>query len=38
LAEVLRAGAQMLMLNPMFDQMEHLEALPDMVSQAAKSL
>ena len=35
---IVRAGAQMLMLNPMFDQMEHLEALPDIVDQASKSL
>ena len=38
LAEVMRAGAQMLLLNPMFDQMEHLEALPDIVDQAAKGI
>ena len=28
LAEVVSAGAQMLMLNPAFDHMEHLEGLP----------
>ena len=27
LAEIVDGGAQMLMLNPVFDQMEHLEEL-----------
>ena len=36
LAEVLQAGAQMLMLNPVFDYMEHLEALPEVVAMASE--
>ena len=31
LAEVVEGGAHMLMLNPVFDHMEHLEALPEEV-------
>ena len=38
LAEVIRAGAQLLMLNPMFDQMEQLQALPDIVRRASNSM
>ncbi len=37
LAKVLQAGAQMLMMNPVFDYMEHLEALPEVVAMASKN-
>ena len=37
LAEVIEAGAQMLMLNPAFDHMEHLAALPDVISRLPAS-
>ncbi|MCH7713324.1 MAG: TIGR03619 family F420-dependent LLM class oxidoreductase, partial [Chloroflexi bacterium] len=35
LAEIIEAGAQMLMLNPMFDHLDHLKALPELVAQAS---
>ena len=35
LAEIIQAGAWMLMLNPMFDQLNHLKALPQVVAKAS---
>jgi len=33
LSELVRAGAHHLMLNPVFDEMEHLEVLADVIKQ-----
>lgn len=38
LAEIIQAGAQMLMLNPMFDQLDHMKALPQVVAQASSGV
>ena len=35
LAEIIQAGAQMLMLNPMFDHLDHLKALPQVAAKAS---
>lgn len=35
LADIIEAGAQMLMLNPMFDHLEHLKALPQVAAQVS---
>ena len=36
LTEKIQAGAEMLMLNPMFDQLDHMKALPKVVAHASE--